>query len=236
MTAFLTSLLGRLPIGWLQLRHNRTRLIAALAGVTFANLLIYMQLGFLGALLNGIRLPYASFDADILIQASDANTLQDGSPLPRNRMLEALSVPGVAEATPGAIQRLARSVVEACKQCGRNTLLEIASPLTMAEVLAGRDAATLSLVADPEGEPLGPALAGHAGSVLALVGPEGGFTAEELAMATAANCRRVSLAPHVLRVETAAIALAAGIWAERADRDARATAATTGENGPGDGV
>ena len=100
MTAFLTRLLGRLPIGWLQLRHNRTRLIAALAGVTFANLLIYMQLGFLGALLNGIRLPYASFDADILIQASDANTLQDGSPLPRNRMLEALSIPGVAEATP----------------------------------------------------------------------------------------------------------------------------------------
>jgi putative ABC transport system permease protein len=100
MTAFLTRLLGRLPIGWLQLRHNRNRLIAALAGVTFANLLIYMQLGFLGGLLNGISLPYASFDADILIQASDANTLQDGSPLPRNRMLEALAIPGVAEATP----------------------------------------------------------------------------------------------------------------------------------------
>jgi putative ABC transport system permease protein len=106
VTALLTRLLGRLPIGWLQLRHNRTRLIAALAGVTFANLLIYMQLGFLGALLNGIRLPYASFDADILIQASDANTLQDGSPLPRNRMLEALAVPGVAEATPISIARL----------------------------------------------------------------------------------------------------------------------------------
>lgn len=106
MTGALTRLLGRLPIGWLQLRHNRTRLIAALAGVTFANLLIYMQLGFLGALLNGIRLPYESFAADILIQASDANTLQDGSPLPRNRMLEALAVPGVAGATPVYIGKL----------------------------------------------------------------------------------------------------------------------------------
>jgi putative ABC transport system permease protein len=106
VTALLTRLLGRLPIGWLQLRHNRTRLIAALAGVTFANLLIYMQLGFLGALLTGIRLPYASFDADILIQASDANTLQDGSPLPRNRMLEALAIPGVAEATPVYIAKM----------------------------------------------------------------------------------------------------------------------------------
>jgi len=106
VTALLTRLLGRLPIGWLQLRHNRTRLIAALAGVTFANLLIYMQLGFLGALLTGIRLPYASFEADILIQASDANTLQDGSPLPRNRMLEALAIPGVAEATPVYIAKM----------------------------------------------------------------------------------------------------------------------------------
>lgn len=127
------------------------------------------------------------------------------------RLVPLVTTRGVAEATPGAIQRLMRSVVEACKQCGRNTLLEIASPLTMAQVLAGRDAATLSLIADPEGEPLGPMLAGHAGVVLALVGPEGGFTAEELAMATAAGCHRVSLAPHVLRVETAAIALAAGI-------------------------
>ncbi|MFY8222675.1 MAG: 16S rRNA (uracil(1498)-N(3))-methyltransferase, partial [Pirellulales bacterium] len=40
---------------------------------------------------------------------------------------------------------------------------------------------------------------------------KGGFTAEELAVAEAAGCRRVSLAPHILRVETAAIALAAGV-------------------------
>jgi 16S rRNA (uracil1498-N3)-methyltransferase len=44
---------------------------------------------------------------------------------------------------------------------------------------------------------------------VALVGPEGGFTEEELATIEAAGGRRVSLGPHVLRVETAAIALAA---------------------------
>lgn len=100
MTGLLTRLLGRMPIGWLQLRHNKGRLAAALAGVAFANLLIYMQLGFLGALINGISLPYRAFAADVLIQASDTNTLQDGSPLPRARMLAALAVPGVAAATP----------------------------------------------------------------------------------------------------------------------------------------
>jgi putative ABC transport system permease protein len=92
-------LLGRMPIGWLQLTHDRGRLTSALAGVAFANILVFMQLGFLGALIESIRLPYAMMDADILIQAADANTLQDGSPLPRNRMLQALAAPGVTSAT-----------------------------------------------------------------------------------------------------------------------------------------
>jgi putative ABC transport system permease protein len=100
MTDALSRLLGRLPIGWLQLIHNRTRFAAALAGVMFANILIFMQLGFLGALVESISLPYRAMHADILLSASDANTLTDGSPLPRQRMFEALSVPGVASATP----------------------------------------------------------------------------------------------------------------------------------------
>ncbi len=100
MTRTLTLLFGRLPIGWLQLTHNRARFAAALAGVAFANLLIFMQLGFLGALQDTTTYPYALLDADILISASDANTISDGSPLPRQRMLQALATPGVAEAAP----------------------------------------------------------------------------------------------------------------------------------------
>jgi putative ABC transport system permease protein len=65
-----------------------------------------MQLGFLGALIESIRLPYAALDADILITASDANTLQDGSPLPRQRMFEALATRGVDSATAVFIGRL----------------------------------------------------------------------------------------------------------------------------------
>jgi putative ABC transport system permease protein len=59
-----------------------------------------MQLGFLGALIESIRRPYAAMDADVIVSASDMNTLADGSPLPRQRMFEALSTPGVASATP----------------------------------------------------------------------------------------------------------------------------------------
>lgn len=100
MTALLERALGRLPIGWLQLAHNRARLAAAVAGVAFANILVLMQLGFLGALVGSIRLPYDQLNADILISASDMNTLADGSPLPRQRMFEALGIDGVAQATP----------------------------------------------------------------------------------------------------------------------------------------
>ncbi len=100
MTRLLERVLGRLPIGWLQLTHNRGRLAAALAGVAFANILIFMQLGFLGALVESIGRPYAAMDADVIVSASDMNTLADGSPLPRQRMFEALSIPGVASATP----------------------------------------------------------------------------------------------------------------------------------------
>jgi putative ABC transport system permease protein len=100
VTALLARLLGRLPIGWLQLTHNKARLAAALAGVSFAALLILMQLGFLGALVATIRVPYDQMRADLLVSSTDANTLTDGSPLPRRRLFEALSVPGVATAVP----------------------------------------------------------------------------------------------------------------------------------------
>ncbi|MBL4646236.1 MAG: ABC transporter permease [Hyphomicrobiales bacterium] len=106
MTAFLTRILGRLPIGWLQLVHNKGRLASAIAGVAFANILIFMQLGFLGALIESVRLPYAAMNAQIIISGSDMNTLSDGSPLPRQRMFEALSVPGVATATPLYLAKL----------------------------------------------------------------------------------------------------------------------------------
>ena len=117
---------------------------------------------------------------------------------------------GVAEATPAARERLGRGVIEACKQCGRNRLMEIGAPRTVAAAIAAMPGGSRVVIADPGGAPLDPVgLAAGATNVLALVGPEGGFTAAELAAAEAAGAVRASLGPHVLRIETAAIALAA---------------------------
>lgn len=102
----LERLLGRLPIGWLQLRHNRTRLVAAVGGVAFASLLVLMQLGFQGALVGSIGLPYRALDTQLLISASDMNTLADANPVARARLLQAASVPGVQRVTPVHLGRL----------------------------------------------------------------------------------------------------------------------------------
>lgn len=128
------------------------------------------------------------------------------------RLVPLVTARGVAEATSSVIERLKRSVVEACKQCGRSTLLDICEPMPLAACVARKPAGSLGLVADPGGIPIGdvisPSLSRDDLGVLALVGPEGGFTDDELAAAVAAGFTAVSLGPHVLRVETAAIAIA----------------------------
>ena len=96
MTWLLQRLFGRLPIGWLQLSHRKARLAAAASGVAFANLLVFMQLGILGAMETALKAPYGFFDADIMISSTDANTLTDGSNVARTRLFQALDVPGVA--------------------------------------------------------------------------------------------------------------------------------------------
>lgn len=95
MTALLTRLLGRLPVGWLQLTHSRGRLAAAIAGVAFANVLVLVQLGISGALNGTIAQGYGFFQADLMISAPDANTLTDGGNVARAHLMQALADPEV---------------------------------------------------------------------------------------------------------------------------------------------
>lgn len=94
------QLFGRLPVGWLQLRHHRMRLAAAVAGVAFANMLVFVQLGILSAMNDVVRTSYSLFRADIVISPSNANTLTDGATLARRVVYQAIAQPGVAAAAP----------------------------------------------------------------------------------------------------------------------------------------
>lgn len=100
MSALLGRVLGRLPIGWLQLLHNRVRLVAAVGGVSFANILIFMQLGFMNALFETSVLTHRSFQADLVLASADTQSLREAGPIPRVRMHQALGAAGIVSATP----------------------------------------------------------------------------------------------------------------------------------------
>lgn len=97
MNRLLQALFGRLPIGWLQLTHNRTRFAAALAGVAFANVLVFVQLGIMNSMGAATLRPYGFFQADIMISASDANALADGGNVARQWLLQAMADPDVTD-------------------------------------------------------------------------------------------------------------------------------------------
>jgi 16S rRNA (uracil1498-N3)-methyltransferase len=126
-----------------------------------------------------------------------------------DRLVPLVTTRGVAEATAAARDRLERGVIEACKQCGRNQLMEIGEPRSVAEAIAERPHGAAAIIAHPGGGPLHPAIVSDPRHLLALVGPEGGFTDAEVEAAERSGAVRASLGPHILRIETAAIALAA---------------------------
>ncbi|WP_431299043.1 FtsX-like permease family protein [Tabrizicola sp. BL-A-41-H6] len=97
MKWLLQRLLGRLPIGWLQLTHNPMRFAAALIGVAFANVLVFVQLGIMTSMGTATLRPYTFFAADVMISAADANALTDGGNVARQWMLQALADPDVVD-------------------------------------------------------------------------------------------------------------------------------------------
>jgi 16S rRNA (uracil1498-N3)-methyltransferase len=123
---------------------------------------------------------------------------------------------GVAEGTPAALIRLRRQVIEASKQCGRNRLMEIAEPLSLPQLIQQAPFAATApaergplhrILAHPSGRPLTHSDA--VGPAVIAIGPEGGFTDDEVAAADRSGWKIVSLGPRILRIETAALALAA---------------------------
>lgn len=110
-------------------------------------------------------------------------------------------------------ERWLRIVREAAKQSRRSRIPEIAPVGTLEDALARRGEFDLALLADAGGDarPLRDALPppGSIRSAVILVGPEGGFTDSERAAAEEKGFLRARLGGPVMRVETAAAALAA---------------------------
>jgi len=99
-------------------------------------------------------------------------------------------------------------VNSACEQCGRAEVPALSAPLEIGEFIAATPAGQ-GLILDPLAQEGISQIKLTAGSVMVLVGPEGGFTAVELELFRQAGVRGVSLGPRILRTETAGPAMMA---------------------------
>lgn len=97
---FLTKWRKRTPVAWLQMSRERTRLLVAIAGITFADFLIFMQLGFQDALFESCRTPYKGLNADIVLANPQYKTIVAVESMPRARLYQAQGFAGVESVTP----------------------------------------------------------------------------------------------------------------------------------------
>ena len=109
------------------------------------------------------------------------------------------------------LERMRANAIEAAEQCGILRLPEIAAPVALADALAALAPERLLIFCDedaPIADPVAALAAAPSAAALAvLVGPEGGFAAEEREMLLARpNIVRLALGPRILRADTAAVA------------------------------
>lgn len=122
------------------------------------------------------------------------------------RFIPLLTARAVVQPKDSVVEKFGRTVIEASKQCGRNRLLTVDKPQPWRTIVQDASLPASRLVLHT-----GPGLSAvrAAGGCAITVGPEGGFTSDEIALALAHGWTVASLGARVLRVETAAIAAAA---------------------------
>ena len=119
--------------------------------------------------------------------------------------------------------RMRANVIEAAEQCGILSLAAVADPVPLERFLSDRDGERLLVFCDEAADvadPLAALKAAQAGvhGVDVLVGPEGGFAAEERAMLLRQpRALRLSLGPRILRADTAGVAALALVQAALGD-------------------
>lgn len=108
--------------------------------------------------------------------------------------------------------RLRAHMIEAAEQCGRTALPQIAAQVALKEWLATLENRTLFFADEAGGLAFASAVSTHPGPAAILIGPEGGFDDLERAMIAATpGAVSVTLGPHILRADTAAVA-AVSVW------------------------
>jgi putative ABC transport system permease protein len=88
------------PLAWKNLIHNRVRTLVALAGVGFAVILIFMQIGFKGGIRKTATQIFDAMEFDLMLRSPSYLFLTDPRTFPRERVYQAASLPEVISAQP----------------------------------------------------------------------------------------------------------------------------------------
>lgn len=128
------------------------------------------------------------------------------------RVIPLVTLRSVVDPRSGKLDKLRQTVISACKQCGRNHLMEISPVTAWSDFVSEYGPGYMLIIADPAGQSLDSAISSEwksaSGPMVITIGPEGGFSDEEVAAAIRQGAHLVQLGRSILRIETAAIALA----------------------------
>lgn len=83
----------KIPLAWRQLMHQKGKFIVALAGIGFADILIFVQLGFLNALLDSNTGLPNRLQADLFVVSRQAQNFGALNTFPRRRLFQAKNLP-----------------------------------------------------------------------------------------------------------------------------------------------
>jgi 16S rRNA (uracil1498-N3)-methyltransferase len=150
---------------------------------------------------------------DFIVQKATELGVAQIVALPAERSVVRLDAAGLAR----RCEHWRAVAISACEQCGRNRVPMISAVSDLEAACAQSDAASLRLLLAPDGELALTAAVRDASNITLAVGPEGGFSDEELALAQRHGFQRCRLGPRVLRAETAPVAALAAIQAVAGD-------------------
>ncbi len=90
----------RIPLSWLLLSRQHLRLFVALAGISFAGILMFMQLGFRDGLFDASVTVHRLFDADLVLISPRSMSSISMSGFPRRRLIQAMAHKDVVGISP----------------------------------------------------------------------------------------------------------------------------------------
>lgn len=127
------------------------------------------------------------------------------------RVIPLRTARSVVEPRDSKLEKQRQTVIAACKQSGRNHLLELSATTTWSDFANRELGQGASFIAHPGpmARAASPSLWQGKASIVFAIGPEGGFTEEEVELALGHGAMPISLGPRILRIETAVLALAA---------------------------